>query len=69
MIICPNCKHQELDGALFCSECGAQLVFTTNNEEDELPTGDESSDSLPQRSTSAQPETPKTYHHREQYHR
>lgn len=26
MIQCPNCKHQELPGALFCSECGTQLV-------------------------------------------
>jgi pSer/pThr/pTyr-binding forkhead associated (FHA) protein len=26
MIECPNCKHQEFPGALFCSECGAQLV-------------------------------------------
>jgi hypothetical protein len=26
MIICPNCKHEELTGALFCSECGMQLV-------------------------------------------
>lgn len=26
MIICPNCQHKELPGALFCSECGAQLV-------------------------------------------
>ena len=25
MIICSNCKHQEILGALFCSECGAQL--------------------------------------------
>ncbi len=25
MIRCPNCQHQELAGALFCSECGAQL--------------------------------------------
>ncbi len=23
---CPNCHHRELDGALFCSECGTQLV-------------------------------------------
>lgn len=23
---CPKCNHQELPGALFCSECGAQLV-------------------------------------------
>jgi hypothetical protein len=28
MIICPNCQYQELPGALFCSECGAQLAFT-----------------------------------------
>ncbi len=26
MIICPNCNHQEVDGAIFCSDCGAQLV-------------------------------------------
>lgn len=26
MIQCPNCQHQELPGALFCSECGTQLV-------------------------------------------
>jgi len=26
MITCPNCHHEELPGALFCSECGAQLV-------------------------------------------
>lgn len=26
MIICPNCNHREVAGALFCSECGAQLV-------------------------------------------
>jgi len=26
MIICPNCHHKELPGALFCSECGARLI-------------------------------------------
>ena len=26
MITCENCHHEELSGALFCSECGAQLV-------------------------------------------
>lgn len=26
MIICPNCHYKELDGALYCSECGAPLV-------------------------------------------
>lgn len=26
MIECPNCTHQEYLGALFCSECGTQLI-------------------------------------------
>jgi hypothetical protein len=26
MITCPNCKHAEADGAIFCGECGAQLI-------------------------------------------
>jgi hypothetical protein len=26
MIICPNCKSQETDGAIFCSECGTQMI-------------------------------------------
>lgn len=26
MIVCLNCKHSNMDGSLFCSECGAQLV-------------------------------------------
>lgn len=25
MIECPNCQHENLDGAVFCSECGMQL--------------------------------------------
>jgi hypothetical protein len=28
MILCPHCHHQELSGALFCSECGARLVVS-----------------------------------------
>lgn len=28
MILCPNCHHQEISGALYCSECGARLVST-----------------------------------------
>lgn len=27
MIVCPQCLHKEIFGALFCSECGAQLIF------------------------------------------
>ena len=30
MIICPNCKHEEVDGAIFCSECGSQLIKGEN---------------------------------------
>lgn len=26
-IVCPNCHHQEPDGAFFCSECGFKLIF------------------------------------------
>lgn len=26
MIMCPSCQHHEVEGALFCSECGAQLM-------------------------------------------
>ena len=26
MIVCQNCKSQEPDGAIFCSECGTQLL-------------------------------------------
>lgn len=25
MIVCPNCKHKNMAGSMFCSECGAQL--------------------------------------------
>ena len=25
MILCTNCKHQNVSGAMFCAECGAQL--------------------------------------------
>ncbi len=25
MIVCPNCQHNNLDGIVFCSECGMQI--------------------------------------------
>ncbi|MCC6261351.1 MAG: FHA domain-containing protein [Anaerolineales bacterium] len=35
MIVCQNCKHSNLSGSMFCSECGAQLsskdALTTQN--------------------------------------
>lgn len=27
MIYCPGCQHKEMVGAIFCNECGSQLVF------------------------------------------
>jgi len=29
MIICAQCKHNEISGALFCSQCGADLSLST----------------------------------------
>lgn len=26
MIVCKNCKHENLDGSVFCAECGSQLT-------------------------------------------
>ncbi len=26
MIICPNCHHENIQGAIFCGECGARLI-------------------------------------------
>lgn len=30
MILCPNCRHKEMVGAIFCSQCGARLVVSEN---------------------------------------
>jgi hypothetical protein len=39
MIICSNCQHQNVSGAVFCAECGAQLdgieTLTTHNISDD----------------------------------
>ena len=37
MIICPNCRHEEVPGALFCSDCGSQLVFSDSSNTTALP--------------------------------
>jgi hypothetical protein len=50
MIICPNCKYEEIDGALFCSECGAQLVFSSAKEIDTM--GFEEKQEMPKPPTS-----------------
>ena len=53
MIICPSCEHQEISGAIFCSECGAQLVdesgaLTKAFTEDKLPDTPIPQQSVPQ---------------------
>ncbi len=35
MIICPNCQHEEMMGALVCSNCGAQLVKFSDQSDQE----------------------------------
>jgi len=30
LITCPHCGNKELEGALFCKECGSQLLIETN---------------------------------------
>ena len=41
MILCNNCKHENLDGSVFCAECGSQLsgknLTTRNIETKDLP--------------------------------
>lgn len=42
MIICPNCQHKNLDGTVFCSECGIQLsglqpIVTQNISAENIP--------------------------------
>lgn len=32
MIICSNCHHEEMDGTLFCSQCGCDLTSATLKE-------------------------------------
>jgi hypothetical protein len=36
MITCPACNHKEPLGALFCSNCGAQLIPTTGRQTNNL---------------------------------
>jgi hypothetical protein len=47
MIICPNCRHEEVAGALFCSECGAQLVFSDTTNTTAFPEKKKKMDELP----------------------
>ena len=37
MILCPNCLHEEMVGAIFCSECGTQLAHNNGVPTTALP--------------------------------
>ena len=38
MILCPNCHHREMVGALYCSQCGAQLISSEEQHPSARPT-------------------------------
>lgn len=38
MIICPSCKHEELEGRIFCSNCGASLMQRVQTATEETET-------------------------------
>lgn len=39
MIVCPSCGNKEMPGALFCKECGSQLINITREPTITIPTG------------------------------
>lgn len=55
MINCPNCQHQEMNGAIYCSHCGAQLVEADETTQ-KIPSSQASQE--PGQSTSPPAESP-----------
>lgn len=56
MIICPSCRSQQMNGALFCNECGSDLqapASPTWGLEDEQATANNSRNALPPMSSGA----------------
>lgn len=53
MIECPNCKHREFVGSLYCSECGTRLVQVSP-----LPTMSISTDEIDREAHSTKPSPP-----------
>lgn len=46
MILCPNCQHKEISGALFCSNCATQLVYPKSNKTQEISASEAKSGSI-----------------------
>lgn len=54
MIVCSNCKHPEPDGAVFCTDCGAQLKPDSQVDTRRFPDGREHKTSPLNRDTGAE---------------
>lgn len=59
MIVCSNCKHLNMAGAMFCSECGAQLTSSDSLTTQNIQT-DQIRESIGPDVVSAVPPTPTT---------
>ena len=46
MILCPNCQHEEIAGAIFCSSCGTQLLMPKTSKTHEIHTSETKFDSV-----------------------
>ena len=46
MILCPNCQHKEITGAIFCSNCGTQLISPKSNKTHEISASEARSGSI-----------------------
>jgi hypothetical protein len=40
MILCPNCQYKEISGAVFCSNCGTQLIVPDKSKTHEIHTSE-----------------------------
>lgn len=63
MIACPKCKHEELPGTLFCTECGARMTDAENVITQSVPaeTIDEVSKAIQEKQAAAQPPPAEEY--------
>jgi len=57
MIVCPNCHHKNVTGAMFCSECGAQLD-TINTLVTQAITDEQIAEELRKKAPRPEPATP-----------
>jgi len=58
MIRCPNCLNEEMVGALFCNECGTQLVYEDGIPTSNLEDGTDALDQSPPLQTDLPEHTP-----------